>query len=67
MRSLTSNSSCRYLVTSSGERIGYDMCFAPDCMQHVSRCTCPQGPTPPHLGPGVEAVVEIPFEHISAA
>lgn len=44
------SSSCRYVVTETGERIGFDMCFAPECGLHVSRCTCEGGPTPPRLG-----------------
>lgn len=43
-------STCRYVVTETGERIGFDMCFAPECGLHISRCTCEAGPTPPRLG-----------------
>jgi hypothetical protein len=45
------SSSLRYAVTETGERIGFDMCFSPDCGLHLSRCTCEAGPTPPRLGP----------------
>ena len=44
------SSKCRYVITATGERIGYDTCFAPDCMRPLSRCVCPGGPTPPYLG-----------------
>jgi hypothetical protein len=50
-------SECRYVITATGERIGYDMCFASDCMRPLSRCTCPDGPTPPHLGPDAGPLV----------
>ena len=49
-------SECRYVITATGDRIGYDMCFAPDCLRPLSRCTCPQGPTPPYLGAGADTV-----------
>jgi hypothetical protein len=32
------------------------MCFAADCGLHISRCTCEDGPTPPHLGPSAGVV-----------
>jgi len=40
----------RFAVTATGERIGFDMCFSPDCGMHLSRCLCEDGPTPPRLG-----------------
>lgn len=45
-----SNKWCRFAVTETGERVGFDMCFDADCGLHVSRCRCEDGPTPPHLG-----------------
>jgi hypothetical protein len=41
-------SNCRYVITSTGERIGYDTCF--QCMRPLGGCTCAGGPTPPRLG-----------------
>jgi hypothetical protein len=38
------------VITSTGERIGYDTCFARDCLRPLDRCICPDGPTPPNLG-----------------
>jgi hypothetical protein len=45
-----------YAVTETGERIGFDMCFSPDCGRHLSRCVCEDGPTPPRLGPTARLV-----------
>jgi hypothetical protein len=51
---------CRYAVTATGERIGFDMCFSPECARHISRCTCEDGPTPPRLGATVSVTLERP-------
>jgi len=53
---------CRFAVTETGERIGFDMCFAADCGMHISRCVCEGDPTPPHLGAsaGVVTVESLP-------
>jgi hypothetical protein len=40
------------VITVTGERIGYDTCFARDCLRPLDRCACPGGPTPPGLGAG---------------
>jgi hypothetical protein len=57
---MLSNSVCRYVITSTGERIGYDMCFAPQCLRPLSRCACPGGPTPPHLGASAGELTPVP-------
>ncbi len=44
------SSECLYALTATGERIGFDVCFAADCGLHISQCRCEDGPTPPHLG-----------------
>lgn len=38
-------------ITVTGERIGYDMCFAPECLQPIDRCRCDNGPTHPASDP----------------
>jgi hypothetical protein len=43
-------SNTRYVITSTGERVGYDTCFA--CMRPLAGCACADGPTPPRLGAG---------------
>ncbi|WP_324239266.1 hypothetical protein [Pseudonocardia sp.] len=48
------------MMTSTGERIGYDTCFAPHCMRPLSLCTCPGGPTPPYLGPDAGDLTPVP-------
>jgi hypothetical protein len=45
-----SNAWRRFAVAETGERVGFDMCFAADCGLHLSRCACEDGPTPPRLG-----------------
>lgn len=45
----------RYVTARTGERIGYDMCFASDCLQHATRCQCAEGPTPPRVGARLDA------------
>src|ERR671928_5487 len=50
---------CRYVITATGERIGYDTCFARDCLRPLDRCTCPGGPTPPNLGAGALACIAV--------
>ncbi|HLU53837.1 MAG TPA: hypothetical protein VKZ81_00125 [Pseudonocardia sp.] len=54
------NNSVSYVMTSTGERIGYDTCFAPHCMRPLSLCTCPGGPTPPYLGPDAGDLTPVP-------
>jgi hypothetical protein len=49
-----------YAVAATGERIGFDMCFAADCGLHISRCECENGPTPPHLGASAGVVTVLP-------
>jgi len=61
-----SNALVRYVITDTGERIGFDMCFAPDCRLHLSRCACEDGPTPPHLGTTTTVTFE-PRAPIAAA
>ena len=51
---------CRYVITATGERIGYDTCFARDCLRPLDRCTCPGGPTPPNLGAGAAPLTAEP-------
>lgn len=57
----------RYAVTETGERIGFDMCFSPDCGLHLSRCTCEGGPTPPRLGPTAGSLTVEPSSSAAAA
>lgn len=37
----------RYAVSPEGFRIGFDQCFRQSCLEPISRCACPDGPTPP--------------------
>jgi hypothetical protein len=57
----------RVAVTETGERIGFDMCFSPDCGMHLSRCRCDDGPTPPRLGPSAGVVRVEPQSPATAA
>jgi len=57
----------RFAITGTGERIGFDMCFSPDCARHISRCTCEDGPVPPHLGTSAGTVTVEPLQAASAA
>jgi hypothetical protein len=41
----------RYLITSTGERIGWDICRNWDCMRSIAVCACPEGPRPPDYEP----------------
>ena len=34
----------RYLMTSTGERIGWDICHNWDCMRSIAVCACPEVP-----------------------
>lgn len=59
--------SCRFAVTETGDRIAFDICFAPDCGRHISRCVCEDGPTPPPLGASAGAVTVEPLAQAPAA
>jgi hypothetical protein len=48
------------VITATGERIGYDTCFARDCLRPLDRCICPGGPTPPSLGTSAGALTPEP-------
>lgn len=50
MTGCTTAASARHATTTTGERIAFDMCFAPECLQPLGRCACDGGPTPPRLG-----------------
>ena len=41
----------RYLMTSTGERIGWDICHNWDCMRSIAVCACHGGPKPPDYEP----------------
>lgn len=63
---VVNNPFIRYALTATGERIGFDMCFSPDCGMHLSRCICEDGPTPPRLGPTAGAVTLEPRSAVAA-
>jgi hypothetical protein len=60
----------RYLITSTGERIGWDICRNWDCMRSVAVCACPEGPRPPDYEPrlaGTDTSLDAVLSRVVAA